>query len=353
MGKGAGVTKNVSTTGPLGWVEPSYKRQVSRANELLDSPGPSQYPGSGVAGFSDAEKAGHEYLAGISPEIADYFGKTVKPMLEGVMGSSNQFLDPLNQSIQGAQGTMGKTPMFGENYLREAMARPGGIASDPIITNAINAAMQPAFRNLTESVLPNIRNEFAGSGGYGGTRQSLAEAQAAERTTRGAQETGAQMMNAQLSQAFNNQLEAAGMGQRFDLAEADRMQRGNLGMMGALGQLYGEGQRGGLQAAGMGAGLTAGMTAPGEILGAVGGQQRTMEQANIDDAIKKWNYEQNLPYQKLQEYANMIKGPFGGVSESEVQAQPDKTSQLLGLISTGVGLTPDVIAALKKIGVIP
>jgi hypothetical protein len=353
MGKGAGVTKNVSQTGPLGFVLPSYEKQVSEANRLYNQPGPNYFPGQGVAGFADAEKAGQEYLAGMAPELADYFRQTQKPFLEGAMNQSSQFLDPLNQSIQGAQGTLGKTPMFGENYLRDAMALPGNISSNPIVTKAIDAAMQPAFRNLTEQVLPNIRNEFAASGGYGGTRQSLAEGQAAERTTRGAQEVGAQMMNAQLSQAFNNQLEAAGLGQRFDLAEADRMQRGNLGMMGALGQLYGEGQRGGLQAAGMGAGLTAGMTAPGEILGAVGGQQRTMEQANIDDAIKKWNYEQNLPYQKLQEYANMIKGPFGGVSSSEVQAQPDKTSQLLGLITTGVGLTPDIIAALKKIGVIP
>ena len=169
---------------------------------------------------------------------------------------------------------------------------------------------------------------------------------------RGAQETGAGMMNTALQNALQGALTSANIGNQFRLGEAQRQTQGSLGLTGALGNLFGEGQRAGLSAAQLSPTLTAGMTAPGEILGAVGGQQRGMEQANIDEAMRKYNYEQQLPFMKLAEFANQTRGPFGGVLSSEVQANPSSSqqaAQTLGLILSGANVAPEVIAAIRKI----
>ena len=175
MGKSAGQTRNVSTSGALPFVQPSYEKTVNEANRLYDQPGPGYYPGQAVAPFADAEKAGQEYLAGMAPQLADFFKWTQKPFLEGQMTGSNQFLNPLNQSIGTTQSTLGPTQMFGEDALNFALGLPQNIAKNPVVTGAIDAAMQPSIRGLTEQVLPQLRTGFASSGQYGGTRQSLAK----------------------------------------------------------------------------------------------------------------------------------------------------------------------------------
>jgi hypothetical protein len=46
-------------------------------------------------------------------------------------------------------------------------------------------------------------------------------------------------------------------------------------------------------------------------LGEVGSAQDQYAQANIDADINKWNYNQNLPYNKLANYLSLINGNYG------------------------------------------
>jgi hypothetical protein len=55
-------------------------------------------------------------------------------------------------------------------------------------------------------------------------------------------------------------------------------------------------------------------TTPGQALDAVGQQKQQYEQQTIQEAIDRWNFEQNAPGQKLAQYQSAVSGGFGGGS---------------------------------------
>jgi hypothetical protein len=46
---------------------------------------------------------------------------------------------------------------------------------------------------------------------------------------------------------------------------------------------------------------------------AIGAREREQEQRGIDEAIARWDYEQNLPARSLTEYLDRIQGTYGNV----------------------------------------
>lgn len=272
MSKSGGTTRSLASSGPPSFQQPHINTLMSEANRLYQSPGPTFFPGSTVAGFAPAELEASRFLQGSAAPRTDEIG--------------NLGLDAFK---------------FGTKTALD-------VDNNPYLQKSITAATRPIFDQLTESVLPTYRRGFEAGGSYGGSRQGIAEGLALSRATRDAMDVGAQMSNA----AYNTGLGtfASTLNQLGNVQQAQVM--------------------------------------PGQILSAVGAQERDMAQAQIDEQIARHTYEQNLPYTKLTEFGNLISRPFGGTSESTVVSpETGRVEQIAGSVSA---LLPLIGQLLRVIG---
>ncbi len=193
--------------------------------------------------------------------------------------------------------------------LRFALNAPD-VANNPYVQAMAEAAVRPVMQQLQEQVFPTLRQEFTAAGGRGGTREGMAAALATERAARAAADATTNLYG----QAYAQGLQA---------------QQGALGLIPSV------------QAA---------LLQPGYTLADVGEAYRQMEQARINEAIARWQYEQNLPYVKLAEYANLVRSPFGGDAVSDVTATPaDRLNQIFSLILGGASVIPGLIDLIRGI----
>lgn len=182
------------------------------------------------------------------------------------------------------------------------------VGNNPYLADAAEAMVRPVFQQLTEEALPALRSTAVQTGNLGGTKSDLAGAQATERTSRAALDATRQLY----AQAYGQGLSSLGS----TLANVPN--------------------------------ISSAAYTPGSVLGAVGGQERAMEQSKIDEAIARYAFEQNIPYQKLAEFANLISGQYGGTGESQVLAEggPGGTEQTIGAILAGLGIIPDLVSRI-------
>lgn len=147
-------------------------------------------------------------------------------------------------------------------------------ASNPFFARAVEGAIRPVVQQFTDpgGPLAQIRSGFGAAGQFGSSRQGIAEGVATGRLGQALLDTTAQMG----SQAFGQGLEAQARG----LALLPQIQSAQ--------------------------------AAPATTLDAVGQQNQAMSQAVINDAIARWNWEQQLPDAKLAQYQNLVQGSFGG-----------------------------------------
>jgi len=141
------------------------------------------------------------------------------------------------------------------------------VANNPYVTGMAQAAADRAMGALTPQ-LANIRGGAIQSGGYGGSRQGIAEGTA-----------------------------LAGAADSATQAAAD-----------IYGQAYGRGLGHQAQTLGMTGSLMSAGFQPYLQLAASGAQQRAREQALIQDAQSRHQFEQNLPYEKLRQFQSGITG---------------------------------------------
>lgn len=179
-----------------------------------------------------------------------------------------------------------------------------GIVNSPYVHSMAESATRPIMQNLLENVLPDLRQGAVAAGQRGGTREALAASQAVERTSRAAMDTASDIYG------------------RAYLQGLQTMLGGIQALPTVMSQMY----------------------EPAEWLSGVGEAQRAMEQARINESIARWMHEQNLPWQTLSEYANLISVPMGGVSTSTVEATPSgQAMQIIGAILGGLATIPGFI----------
>lgn len=167
MSKSGGTTRSIAQSGPPSFQQPHVNNLFSEAQRLYNSPGPSFYPGSTVAGFAPAEQEASRFFQGSAAPRTDELGNLG---MDAFKFGTKTALDPGN---------------------------------NPFLQSSISAATRPIFDHLTESVLPNIRGGYVASGTYGGSRQGIAEGLATSRASRDAMDIGAQMS----SNAYNTGLQ--------------------------------------------------------------------------------------------------------------------------------------------------
>lgn len=69
-----------------------------------------------------------------------------------------------------------------------------------------------------------------------------------------------------------------------------------------------------------------------------GAQQQTQNQAQLNDEIARFNFGQQLPYNKLGIYSSMLNGNYGGTSTTSQPFFFNSVGSALGAATTGLGL---------------
>tara|TARA_R110000822_G_scaffold91727_1_gene211306 strand:- start:386 stop:1180 length:795 start_codon:yes stop_codon:yes gene_type:complete len=160
------------------------------------------------------------------------------------------------------------------------------VANNPYVTGMAQNAADRAMGGLTDE-MSNIRGGAIMSGGYGGGRQGIAEGGALAGAADSANQAAAQIYGNAYGQGLGHQANTLG-------------------------------QTGGLMQAGM---------QPYNALNQSGGQQQGREQQLIQDAMSQQEFEQNLPYQQLQQYQAGITGfsPLVGGAGQKVSTTPGRS----------------------------
>lgn len=232
-----------------------------------------------------------------------------------------------------------------------AIQLAGGGGKNPYLDRLVQGAIQGSVDSFSRNVLPGIRSEAQAAGQIGGTRQGIAEGNAANDLIRNITNTTGQIYG----NAFNTQaglqgqalanvlsaqqadqsagLQAAGLTNNAQQAFINSLLAGTGQVNSALGQGLnlgynaigtGTAQAGNLFSGGNQLQLTQALQSLGLLpgfqasslgqLGAVnqlGLQQYGLEQSAIDSLMEQYYFNQNSPFNLLSQYQQYITGPYG------------------------------------------
>lgn len=249
---------------------------------------------------------GEQLFFGPGPQM--YAGQTY-------VSPAQQYLDALQAQETLARAAPG-TLQAGQTAFEKAMQQTGDIAGgaflggSPYLQNVIESATRPITQQLTEQTLPAIASGFSRAGRYGSG--------AMERATSGATEKASQAIGDIASQiAYGDYARERGFQQQ------------------AIGQQA--------QLAGMAPQFYAQQFLPSQQLAQVGQAQMALQEPVLAEAIRRYEYQQQLPYQQLQGFLSGVYGtPMGG-SQLPTAQQPrtNTTLQNLSAISTIAGAFPE------------
>ncbi len=236
------------------------------AEEFVTNP-PTLFPGSSIAGFDPLQQQAQQQILSAAESPA-FLGT-----LQGATDAQQAFTGPLlQQSLQGNEQLLGQ------------LTSP---EANPFLQSAIQSAIAPLGRELTQRALPAVRSGAIEAGQLGGSRQGIAEGLATQGFFDRAGEVAAALANQSLlsGQELSQKLVSGGL---------DTSLRGL---------------------------ITAPQTAqlpflPATITGAVGSQQRALEQAQLSEEAQKFLSAQFLPFAAAQDVAALAFGGGGGTTRS-------------------------------------
>lgn len=165
--------------------------------------------------------------------------------------------------------------------------------SNPYLSDMGDAITRKISDRLTQNVLPAIRAEGVNAGGMysgGSTRQQMSE-------------------------------NLAGVGATREMGDA---------LTGLYGNAYASGLGNINRAIGQNPTAQAQQLFGADVLGAVGGQERAMEQAGLDEALKKWALEQQLPYMRSSEILGLLSGMPGATATTTMTGAAPKGNKMAG-----------------------
>lgn len=225
---------------------------------------PQRYQGSTVAGFDPSQTAGQEMALGAAG--------TQKTVADNAAAASNYWLNP---------GVL-------------------DVNNDPYVRSAIDASVRPITQNFTESVLPNIRSGSVASGGYGGSRQGIAEGLASGRTSQAVGDTAAKIAEEARQANIKAQLQALGL-----LPQTEQAQ-----------------------------------LAPALTTSGVGDVRQQQAQAGLTEQVGNANFDQYAPFLQSKEILSLLQGMPGAtnIATGSVPPQPSGLTKALGGAATGASL---------------
>lgn len=223
--------------------------------------------------------------------LMQYPGQTLAPFTQPQL-ASQQYLQDYASSVQ---------PMIGAGQQTAGFLAGGGamdVASNPYVTGVADVMTGQISDRLMRDVLPSIRSQYRPGQAFGGSRENLAVGRAVE----GATEEMGDALRQLYGGAYGQGLQATGQ---------------------ALQQLP--------QMAQLGA-------YPAQLLEDVGAQQRAYEQARIDDAVRRFQYETERPYEQLRRYAQTVGGQQYGTETTLPGQRSNPFAGALGGAASGAAI---------------
>ena len=241
-----GGGSETTTAEPWGGIQPYLKKGYEEASGIYDKFTPEFYSGQTQATFSPdqltAQAGTRDWAVHGAPQV-------MNPALSAYQyGTGTSILD---------------------------------VAQNPYVSGMAQAAAQDAMSAL-QPQMANIRGGAIQSGGYGGSRQGIAEGQALAGAADSATRAAADIYGQAYGQGLQHQL-------------------GTLGQTGGL--------------------MTAGFQ-PYEQLAESGAEQMAREQRLIEDAKARHEFQQQLPYDKLAQYTGSLSGTQGLLGGAGITTSP-------------------------------
>jgi hypothetical protein len=219
---------------------------------------PKLYPGSQISPFDPSQTAGQELALGAAPQQAQ--------LAQSGADITNA---RLNQDPQA---------------MRDA---------------AISAAVRPIYQNLQEKALPAIRQGAVSTGGFGGSRQGIAEAQATRDAGQTASDTAAKVSANIYDTDVKAQLQALGLLPQTQQAELS----------------------------------------PATTTSGVGDIRQQQAQQLLGQDVSNFNFEQYAPFLQSKEILSLLQGLPGGTAVSTGSVpQQNPFTQALGGAAAGATL---------------
>lgn len=191
------------------------------------------------------------------------------------------------------------------NFNFDAAAAPG---QNEFLKTVIDSAIARNTENFTESVLPELRTSSVTAGGFGDSRQDLIQGRAAR-----------------------------------EFGEGTARAVGDL----ALGQ-YNQDIATGLSQQQLLPGLINASTAPAQLIGGVGLQERGLEEAQLNEEIQRFNFEQDSESRRVQELLNTVYSGLGATGVNRTQTQQVQGSNplqsIMGIASLASAFMPGMQA---------
>ena len=232
-------------------------------------------------------------IAGFSPEQEQAFSG-----FKSSMGSYQPYIQAATQGLQRGTGSF-TAPGVASQYM------------NPYTQNVVSGIGSAAGRNLYENLLPAVNRTFIGGGTFGGSRSQ-------EFTARAVRDANAAALSEQ-NKAMKEGYES-GMGQ-FN-TEQNRLITASpyMAALGSQAQTQGNLDLAGLEQ--------------------IGSQRQQLGQRSADLAYQDFLNQQQSPYEQVQKLAAIGGQPSaqGSGSTSTTAPKPSSTGQILGAITSGVGL---------------
>ena len=261
-GGGGGESRTVTTQELSPEQQQLLSLVIPEARKFVSQP-PQQFPGTAIAPFTPNQ------LSAQQSALSQAFG-----------GNVGQVTDATAQAQQFALGPV----LFPE--------------SNPALQAATEAAIRPISEQFTQSILPNIRQSAVTAGGFGGSRQGIAEGIASQAFLRQVGDTSAQLQ----SEAF---------GQGLDLFGRALFAAPGTAQLALL---------------------------PTQIQEAVGIQQQQLQQRQLTEEAQKFVNAQLIPFAAAQDVAQLAFGFPGGSAESVTSASSGTSSNSLQAALAGAAL---------------
>lgn len=270
---------------------------------------------SGGAAGSNIDPALRPYL-GVGLQRAEqlFFGEPQPSFYPGqtYVGPSQQTLDALAQQEALARGAspqlQAAQQAFGQALGQTGFTAGGGfVGANPFLQGAIESATRPVFQQFQQETLPAIQSAFSAAGRYGSGAQTRAIQQAQEATSRAIGDIAGQMSAA-------------------DYARERGIQQQAIAQQAALGQ--------------MAPSFFAQQFLPSEQLAQIGASREALQAKPLQEAISRYQYQQQLPYSQLQSYLSAVYGNPMASSQQQIQqpAQSNRIGTALGTAALGAGL---------------
>jgi hypothetical protein len=281
---------------------------------------------------------------------------------------------PLYQNIYGAAATQPGADVFRsaaagqmQNVAMPGFADVAGgsfLMGSPYRDMAIQSAVRPLMQQFEQTTLPGIQSAFSRAGRYGSGAQERAIGQATEATGRAIGDVASQISAADFARerALQEQARAglAGLsaqGIQTQLAGASGLS--GLQQAQLATQLSAAGGVGATQAADLQRQLAASQIAPSiysqqflpsQQLAQIGAAQEAIAQQPLQDAMTRFQYQQQLPYQQLQTFLSGVYGtPMAASQYAPVpQAQTNRLGSALG--GAALGYTAGQLVGSPMIG---